>query len=130
MSDPQYPAGIFEHIVLDHSENQVNVHSQQDVEPILEHNKRLYNEACTGNRGYSPSRTMVRVATIPNILIHKWLQEGINVYDLNDWPKILAKLDDPEYALLRTAPGRLSGRPIRQFFPPKSRGKRNALQLL
>lgn len=130
MSRAPVPVGIFEHVVYDASEDRINVHVQQDVEPILEHNKRLMREAEEGSRGYTPSKNMVRVATIPNVLIHKWLREGINVFDLNDWPKILAMLDSDEYRLLRTAPGRLSGRPVRQFFPRKSRGQRRALQLL
>ena len=36
----------------------------QDVEPILEHNKRLANN---GEDGYSPSRDLRRVASIPNV---------------------------------------------------------------
>jgi len=88
------------------------IKSVQDVEPILTNNKRLYNL----NDGYSKSREWRRAASVPNIIIEKWLRMGINAYKLEDQPKILAMLDSPEYAFLRTAPGRLSKRPIRHFF--------------
>lgn len=86
--------------------------STQDVEPILKNNKQLYNL----NDGYSASRGWRRAASIPNIVIERWMKQGINAYDEADWPKILAMLDSPEYLFLRTAPGRLSRRPVRHFF--------------
>lgn len=126
----QFPVGIFEKIVFDEAEDKIHVLNQQDVEPILEHNKRNYNEAYSGNRGYSVSRNMVRVASIPNVIIHDWFRKGINIFDQDDMPKICAMLDDPEYAFLRTAPGRLGYRPTRHYIPHRSRGFRRAVQLL
>jgi hypothetical protein len=88
------------------------IRSTQDVEPIIENNKRLYNDG----DGYSPSREWKRAASVPNIIIEQWMKKGINAYKYEDTPKILAMLDSPEYRFLRTAPGRLSRRPIRHFF--------------
>jgi len=87
------------------------IQSTQDIEPILQNNKRLFNEG----DGYGPSREWKRAASVPNIIIEKWMKMGINAYDLEDLPKILAMLDSPEYRYLRTAPGRLSRRPVRHF---------------
>ncbi len=50
----------------------------QDAEPIIEHNKRLQ----TMNDGYSPSRELRRIASIPLVVFEKWLQE-----DGLDWGK-------------------------------------------
>lgn len=50
----------------------------------------------------------VQVASIPLWLLEKWqIEEGINPYSKEDWPRILAKLNAPEYQALRTAPGRI-----------------------
>ena len=97
----------------DEAEERMIIKSHQNIGPILENNKRLY----TADDGYSPSREWRRAASVPNIIIEKWIRElGINAYKLEDQPKILAMLDSPEYRWLRTAPGRLSKRPIRHFF--------------
>ena len=77
--------------------------SLQDVEPILERNKK----AATHNDGYSPSREMRRVASIPLILVLKWLNdEGWYAFDPNARGRLKQKLNDPDYLWLRTAPGR------------------------
>lgn len=77
---------------------------EQDVEPILENNKRLQND---GTGGWSKSRELRRVATVPLIVIDQWLREGINVFDPNHAEAVKRKLNDPQYAHLRTAPGRI-----------------------
>lgn len=80
----------------------------QDVAPILEQNKAM----ATHNDGYSKSRELRRVASIPYILMHKWLQEeGWWAMDAAKDPdvakKLAAKLNSSEYAYLRTAEGRV-----------------------
>jgi len=97
---------------FDEAEQRHVIQSTQDVEPIIENNKRLFNDG----DGYSPTREWRRAASVPNIVIEQWMKKGINAYSLEDQPKILAMLDSPEYRYLRTAPGRLSGRPVRHFF--------------
>jgi hypothetical protein len=84
------------------------IKSVTDVAPILEQNKAQY----THNDGYSKSRELRRVGAIPFALIFKWLQDdGVNVLDAGHDPHaaayLLRKLSDPDYAHLRTAPGRL-----------------------
>lgn len=76
----------------------------QDVQPILDHNKRLF----THNDGYSPSRELRRVASIPLVVVEKWLREdGIDVFNKDHAEAVRRKLNDPAYAHLRTAPGRV-----------------------
>lgn len=97
--------GMFQRAYLDDGEEQLVIQSVQDETPIIENNKRLQND---GHDGYSPSREMRRVASIPLVLIEKWMrEEGINFFDRNHWPAIQRKLNSSEYRWLRTAPGRL-----------------------
>lgn len=87
----------------DESEAVGVIHRIQDVEPILEENKRLM----TLNDGYSPSRELRRVATIPQVVVEQWMKEGINIFDKNCREAVRRKLNDPENLFLRTAPGRV-----------------------
>lgn len=93
------------------------IETVQDVEPILKANVQEYNQG----DGYSQSRELRKVASIPMIEVHKLLQQGINIFDKADWPKIAAKLDDPDWLKFRTAPGKISRRPNREFFRASTR---------
>ena len=96
------------------SDGSLIVHRLADVEPILEANKALQNSG----DGYTPSRDLRRAASIPLAIIEKWKNElGVNVFDQNDMPKVLALLDSNEYRFLRTAPGTLSRKPRRLILP-------------
>lgn len=44
----------------------------QDVEAIIENNKRLQTE----NDGYNPTKDMRRVASIPTTVLQNWLKEA------------------------------------------------------
>lgn len=85
----------------------IEVRISQDVSGLLDLNKAMANE----NDGYSKSREMRRVASIPAILRQKWLiEEGWDCMDTHDPDvarKLVLKLNDPDYAYLRTAEGRL-----------------------
>jgi len=80
-----------------------------DYKPIVEHNKKLYTE----NNGYSKSKDLKRVASIPTLVLEIWSKE----YNGNsNWfalpsdvqKKILKKkLNSSEFQMFRTAPGRL-----------------------
>ena len=70
-----------------------------------------------GTDGYGPTREWRRVASIPNIILEKWYkEEGIRWWDSEDMAKLAAKLDDPEWSYLRTAPGHVGRRPYRQYY--------------
>lgn len=76
---------------------------QQDVEPIIEMNKKLQNEADYKRGGIKQG--WQHVAHIPDIVVMKWLQEGIDVMKSEHWPAVRRKLMDPEYRYLRTTLG-------------------------
>jgi len=74
----------------------------QDVEPYLERNKRWQNG---GNR--QREEELTKVASIPNVVVLKWLRQGVNVYDKNDQHKVAALLNSPEYRYLKTTDRRI-----------------------
>jgi len=77
----------------------------QNAAPIIERNKALRSQ----NDGYNGDRTMRRVATIPAIVRIKIMQEeGWDPWKPHLYPKQMARfLNDPDYAYLRTADGRI-----------------------
>lgn len=80
----------------------------QDVEPILDHNKRRQAE---GVGGWRRSHGALRrnIAEIPNIVIEQWLKEGFNIFQVSE-RELRKKLDNPEWSYLKTIPGRVGQR--------------------
>jgi len=113
-------AGISQRLTYDEANELVVVHSVQDVEPLLKANKARLHAAETGNKGYSPSRDLKEVAEIPNIIVHQWMQKGLNIFDDEDWATIAGMLDSQEYSALRTGPGVISRKSRREY--PTTRG--------
>jgi hypothetical protein len=75
----------------------------QDVGAVLDQNKKLQNH----NDGYSESRELRRVASIPAVVIEQWKNEGIDIFNPDHAVAVARKLNDPDYAYLRTAGGNL-----------------------
>jgi len=76
--------------------------SVQEVTPILEQNQAMAGH----NDGYTPSRDMARIASIPLTIIYKWLaEEGWDALspDPDCQRKLAQKLDSNEYRYLRTS---------------------------
>lgn len=79
------------------------IETRQDVEPIIESNKRLANDG----DGFTPSRDMRRIATVPLVVAEKWRNElGVDIFNRNHAGKVRALLNDPDWRFLRTSPGR------------------------
>lgn len=99
-------------LIVDNMTGDLTVIRGEDVEPLLEANKALY----ASNDGYSPSKEWKRAASIPMAVIEKWRNEhGVDFFNPNDRPRVYALLDSNEYLYLRTARGRLSRGPHRQY---------------
>lgn len=75
----------------------------QDVAPILDRNKALANDG----DGYSPSRELCRVATIPPLVVEMWMNEGVDVLDPDHAPEVARRLNSSDWLWLRNAPGRV-----------------------
>lgn len=99
------PDGTREIFHFDDVTQQVTIQTITDAEPIIEANKRLFNQ---GDTGYSPSREMKRAANIPMGVVLLWRQRyGVDVFNRDHTEKVRKLLNDSEWRLLRTAPGRL-----------------------
>ena len=86
---------------LDRSEKLIHAESMQDVEPIIERNKKLQGERQRSDWGR-------HVASIPNIFLNKWLNEEYARGNTSlrpfteEFNKIVQKkINDPEYRFLR-----------------------------
>lgn len=98
-------SGVTEWFIFDHDSKKFHIETVQDVEPLLDRNKEL---ASHDDRGWvGRDKWMRRVGSIPPVVQLLWLNEGIDIYKKEHWPAIARKLNDPEWAYLRTAPGRL-----------------------
>lgn len=75
----------------------------QDVQPILDTNTRIANSST----GYTPSKDLKFVARIPLIVIEQWKKEGVDIYDPNCEEEIMRRLNNGDWARLRTSGGRL-----------------------
>tara|TARA_R100000234_G_C4938134_1_gene151670 strand:+ start:14 stop:340 length:327 start_codon:yes stop_codon:yes gene_type:complete len=91
------------------ADGKLTVKNSQDVNPILQKNKRLYNL----NDGYSKSKDLKRVASIPSLVLQLWAKEYNGT---NNWfaiphierKRILKlKLNSNEFRYFRTASGRI-----------------------
>jgi len=83
-----------------HADDTFTVGHHQDVQPIIDANKRQLIE--------SDSRKQVKngwlkYASIPNILIMKWKREhNVDFFNDEDWPKVMALINSREYCFLKT----------------------------
>jgi hypothetical protein len=88
-------------VLLDHT-GTVIASTTQDVEPILERNKRLRAEPQRSDWGR-------HVGSIPNVILVKWLDEEhargntqLRLFTREFDELVARKLRDPEWAYLRT----------------------------
>lgn len=73
--------------------------------PVIEDNKRVQNNG----DGYTPSRDLQRVASIPIWVIHKWTQDyGVDPTKRGNEVLLARLLNDPDWRWLRTGSGTLA----------------------
>lgn len=78
---------------------------ESDVEAVLEHNAAARNN---GTNGRSKEGEFWYAGEIPMATIQKWMvEEHIDVFDPNDWPKVKQRLNSNEWFKLRTSSFRI-----------------------
>ena len=78
-------------------------HEYADVSGNLDLAKEMRNDFGAEQR----KETFWHLAHIPMSVISKWLiEDGINVFSKNDWPRVQRKLNDPDWAKIRVSPGK------------------------
>lgn len=94
--------GMTEFFHYDQATSSFSIETVQDVEPILEANKRAANDT----DGYTPSRDMRKIASIPLNIVELWKAKyGIDIFNKNHEGGVRRLLNDPDWRYLRTAPG-------------------------
>lgn len=96
---------IVERIHYDDLEDKLTIERVQDVQPIIEANKR---DMDFDNRRHK-SETMNLYARVPLIMLEKWAKDnGISYYELMNNDKLLKSfLNDPDNAAFRVRRGRI-----------------------
>ena len=56
---------------IQESDGKLTINNQQNLNPLLDRNKKLY----TQNDGYTASRDMRRIASVPPIILQLWTKE-------------------------------------------------------
>ena len=86
-------------------ENEFTINTYQDCEPVLEENKKTYNNY--GDKlSLGKSKDGVRVASIPLNVWQKWMQETNGAIE-KDHNIIKKYLNDPDNKYFRTTPTRV-----------------------
>lgn len=97
--------GITQWHHFDEMTGKTTIETVQDVEPFIEMNKKMRNDADYSRRGMK--NEFWHVATIPIVVQEQWLKEGIDIHNNDHWPAVKRKLNDPEWQYLRTSLGRV-----------------------
>lgn len=80
----------------------------EEIKKYLEHNKAEQNAIPQKEyKSLLRKKNIWKAASIPNVVVEQWRKEGIDIFKEEDWPKVRAKLNDPEYKWLRTSPGKV-----------------------
>tara|TARA_X000001036_G_C20644826_1_gene792577 strand:+ start:1331 stop:1660 length:330 start_codon:yes stop_codon:yes gene_type:complete len=93
----------------DDMEKKIVIKEQVNIDPHIKHNKTLY----TQNDGYSKSRELKRVASIPTIALSVWANEYNGDSNWFGLPKevqkkiLKEKLNSSEFRYFRTAEGKI-----------------------
>jgi hypothetical protein len=89
--------------------NKITIHKSADVSKELNQNQIEYNNASSGWKGH-----FHKVASIPTIMIEIWREElkrkgcpDVNPLSKNNRPFLMAKLNNGDYAKLRTKGGNI-----------------------
>lgn len=85
---------------------EMTIGSVQDVNPILEQAAASRNDPSQPwRREGGGEMGWWKVASIPLVLVEKWKREdGIDVFNKDHTDAVVKKLNDPDYAYLKTAP--------------------------
>lgn len=93
----------------DHTANRLIVERVQDIEPIIEANKRKMNDCYGHTESTRWKGDLHHVASVPEVVVEKWCKDhGFTFSDFINDPKISKRfLNDPSNSHFRTKPGRI-----------------------
>jgi hypothetical protein len=79
-----------------------------ELKKYIEQNKAEHN--AIPQKQYKSAlrkKNMWKAASIPLVVVEQWKKEGIDIFKEEDWSKVKARLNDPQYMFLRTSPGKI-----------------------
>ena len=98
----------------DPNTKRTTIENVQDADPFLEFNKSIANMESGGAMGLNMrSKRQIKkgwwhVASVPIGVQYKWLKDyGVDMHNKDHQPRVKKLLNDPEWAYLRTNPGRV-----------------------
>jgi hypothetical protein len=101
-------------ITVDQSADELVVVHQEDVEKVLDINRRAYNRSSDMVRRGEEWNHWAR---IPPGIAMMWKAEfGIDILNEEHWQAVVKKLHDPDWRYLRTAQGNYQQRTAREYF--------------
>lgn len=95
---------VTEYFYYDESEDVAYIETVQDVEPYIEHAKAARNDTDITKHGIKNG--WWHIAHIPDSIILKMrFEDGVNVYDRNDWAQV-GKLLNEKYPAFKLTDGK------------------------
>jgi hypothetical protein len=88
---------------IDNEDGTFTVTEKEDLSALLDRNKQIQNNF----DGYTPSRDMQYVGTIPATVHAQFLAKGIDLYHPAFEKELIAYLNDSDYRGFRTGSGRI-----------------------
>lgn len=88
---------------IDNEDGTYTVTEKQDVQALLDRNKIIQNSV----DGYTPSREMQYVGTIPELVHAQFLANGIDLYHPAFEKELIRYLNDSDYRGFRTGSGHI-----------------------
>ena len=93
--------GITTTFDYDHASGTTYVGAEQDVSLLLDQNAQMRNDPSYWKQGVKDC--WAHCASIPNIVIEKWIKDyGVNVYNKDHNAKVKKLLNSPEWRYLKT----------------------------
>ena len=100
-----YLTGLKTFHEYDHQTKMTTIaYEHDDVSPVLKWNQDLAN---AGLADKQKNNQMWHAATVPESVILQWRTQGVDIFKEEHWPMVRKKLNDPEWAYLRTWKGNL-----------------------
>jgi len=98
--------GITTYHAFDSLENKTHIKYEKSfaaIEKVLNVNKNDANDNKFKFLGEDDGDGLRHVARIDSMVIQQWLNEGVDVFDKNDWPEVKRRLNDSQWRFLRTS---------------------------
>lgn len=98
----EHTSAWVETLHFDESEQEATILIEGDIGPLIERNRRLYNDT----DGYSKSREWRHVASIPLLIVELWKKRyGADPLAKGNETLLRRLLNDPDLRFLRTSSG-------------------------